>query len=345
MTSSTHSSANSLQASETSQPILDIQSLVVEYPTKEGNIRAVDNVSLRIHPGEVLGLVGESGCGKSTLGFAILRLLKGGVIKQGAIKFNGKNLASISEEEMRSVRGSEISMIFQASQNALNPLQRVRGHFIDTLKYNDLDPEKDFYRVEEILERLDIPLHRIQDYPFQFSGGMQQRIVIALALLLRPKVIIADEPTTALDVLVQARILQLLRELKEEFDLTMILISHDLGVVAETASRIAIMYAGQIVEIGDAKTVFEKAAHPYTQGLLRAIPNIKEKVKRKMEAIPGTPPDLRNPPQGCRFASRCPVAIEECKTVAPALLKIGTHHGQDHLVRCLQYEDEYEAKF
>ncbi|MFX0093941.1 MAG: ABC transporter ATP-binding protein, partial [Candidatus Hodarchaeota archaeon] len=241
-------------------PLLEIKDLVVDYPTTEGNVRAVDHVSLSLYPGEALGLVGESGCGKSTLGFSILRLLKGGVIRTGHIMFDGKDIAQLTDEEMREIRGAEISMIFQASQNALNPLQKVSQHFAKTLKTHNKWSEGTWENVMRLLARLEVPRSRVYDYPFQFSGGMQQRMVIALALLLQPKLVIADEPTTALDVLVQARILQLLKDLQKEFNLTMILITHDLGVVAETTHRVAIMYAGQIVEVGTTESIFQKGS-------------------------------------------------------------------------------------
>ncbi|MFX0174292.1 MAG: ABC transporter ATP-binding protein, partial [Candidatus Hodarchaeota archaeon] len=303
MTNLTHLSEK-LKQNKASYSLLRVQDLTVEYPTSEGNIRAVDHVSLTLQNGEVLGLVGESGCGKSTFGFALLRLLKGGRIRSGKIIFDGVDLIKLPERKIKKLRGAEISMIFQASQNALNPLQKVSKHFKDTLKVHkrgqDITDE-----VIELLRRLEISESRIDDYPFQFSGGMQQRIVIALTLILNPKLIITDEPTTALDVLVQARLLQLLKELIEEFNLTVIYITHDLGVVAEITNRVAIMYAGQIVEVGDTSTIFTNAAHPYTKALIAAIPNVKDETKKKLAFIPGHPPDLKNPPKGCRFAERC----------------------------------------
>ncbi|MFX0115525.1 MAG: ABC transporter ATP-binding protein, partial [Candidatus Hodarchaeota archaeon] len=280
MTSSSPVSKGQTMPFYEEQPLLVIENLVIEYPTSEGALRAVDHVSFKLYPGEVLGLVGESGCGKSTLGFAILGLLRGGFIRSGKILFESKDLAQMSEQQIRKLRGSDIAMIFQASQNALNPLQKVSKHFVDTLKAHGQWNEKARNDVKELLNRLEISESRLEDYPFQFSGGMQQRIVIGLSLLMHPKLILADEPTTALDVLVQARILQLLKELKTEFNLTAIYITHDLGVVAEITHRVAIMYAGQIVEIGDTFTIFEQPAHPYTQGLISAIPNVKDKAKR-----------------------------------------------------------------
>ncbi|MFX0062658.1 MAG: ABC transporter ATP-binding protein [Candidatus Hermodarchaeota archaeon] len=326
-------------------PLLEIKDLVVDYPTSEGNVRAVDQVSLSLYPGESLGLVGESGCGKSTLGFAILRLLKGGVIRTGSIMFNGKDLAQLTEDQMREIRGAKISMVFQASQNALNPLQKVSQHFIKTLRVHEKWSEDEWNAVLELLHRLEIPESRVNDYPFQFSGGMQQRMVIALSLLLQPKLIIADEPTTALDVLVQARILQLLKDLKEEFDLTMMLITHDLGVVAEITQRVAIMYAGQILEVGDTTMIFQKPNHPYTRGLIKAIPNVKDESQKQLAFIPGHPPDLKNLPRGCRFADRCSFTIEICREQMPQLLKYSSENGSENLVRCYMYDDRYANQF
>ncbi len=331
--------------------ILEIKDLVVEYPTDDGVIRAVDHVTLTINEGEVLGLVGESGCGKSTLGFALLNLLKGGYIKEGHINFriDGRftDLTKLDATEYQKIRGSKISMIFQASQNVLNPLQTVKDHFLDTLREHGYeDPKEEWKNIITLLKRLEIPESRLDDYPFQFSGGMQQRIVIALALMLNPKLVIADEPTTALDVLVQARILQLLSDLVEELSLTMIFISHDLGVVAEITQRVAIMYAGEIVEIGDTETIFTKPKHPYTVALLKAIPNIKDETKRKLNSIPGSPPDLSKPIIGCRFASRCTHAIETCFKESPKMLIFGVETtGKEHQVRCHMYDPRFTNHF
>jgi peptide/nickel transport system ATP-binding protein len=344
MTSSTPLSEKK-QTQNNQERLLDIENLIVEYPTSEGNVRAVDNVSLSLNKGEVLGLVGESGCGKSTLGFSILRLLKDGLIRRGQINFAGQDLTKKSEEEMQQLRGSDISMIFQASQNALNPLQKVSNHFIETLKVHNRWNDESWVLVKNLLNRLEISESRLEDYPFQFSGGMQQRIVIALTFLLNPKLIIADEPTTALDVLVQARLLRLFKELIEEFDLTVIYITHDLGVVAEITHRVAIMYAGRIVEIGDTFTIFEKPAHPYTQALISAIPNVKAESRRKMKFIPGRPPDLRNPPKGCCFADRCPFMIALCQENEPNSILLPLNNNIEHRVKCFKYDENYSSQF
>lgn len=370
--------------------MLDVQELVVEYPLKKGNVRAVDHVSLQLYTGDALGLVGESGCGKSTLGFSLIGLLKGGVIRDGKVIFKEKDLTKMDEKELRLLRGNEISMIFQASQNVLNPLLSVTKHFEDTLIAHNLDKKKIdgkgvsvFFRsllpkknpfqsffnrfkkkmetispteaisdeawnkVLELIRRMEIAENRLNDLPYQFSGGMQQRIVIALSLILQPRLLIADEPTTALDVLVQARILDLLRELKEELDLTMIFISHDLGVVAELTNRMAIMYAGQIVELGGTRSIFKSPKHPYTEALIEAIPEVKDKSKKQQKSIPGIPPDLRKAIMGCRFAERCKYTKEICKIKKPGLIILDTTSadGNDNQVRCFKYDKQHSKQF
>lgn len=366
--------------------MLDVQELVVEYPLKKGNIRAVDHVSLQLFSGDALGLVGESGCGKSTLGFSLIGLLKGGVIRDGKVIFEEQDLTKMEEKDLRLLRGNEISMIFQASQNVLNPLQSVSKHFQDTLiahqlekssrkngsvlsrvfkpkifqsilkrmkkKNSRISPTEEisddsWTKVLELIRRMEITDNRLDDLPFQFSGGMQQRIVIALSLMLQPSLLIADEPTTALDVLVQARILELLKELKEEFDLTMIFISHDLGVVAEITNRVAIMYAGQIVEMGDTRSIFSNPKHPYTEALIDAIPEVKDKSKKQQKSIPGTPPDLRISIEGCRFAERCTLTKEICRIEKPELIVLDTPSldGNDYQVRCFIYDKQHSKQF
>jgi len=323
---------------------LQVEDLVVEYDADHGSVvRAVDHVSFDMRRGEILGLVGESGCGKSTLGFSLLGLIKGGSIKHGSVTFVGNDLVQLTQRQMQSLRGNEIAMIFQASQNVLNPTQKVWDHFVDTLKAHDAWDQSSKDRIHEILGKLEIPPSRLNDYPFQFSGGMRQRVVIALSLILEPSLLIADEPTTALDVLVQARILQLLQQLKMEMDLTMILISHDLGVVAENSSRVAIMYAGQLVEVAAAKSIFQDPKHPYTQALIRAIPDVKDIDKTKQESIAGSPPDLKNPPTSCRFADRCPRVREICRQQPIDLIQLDT--DTDRLVRCLIYDRDHGTKF
>lgn len=323
------------------ETILEIKDLYVYYDTKTKPVKAVDGVNIKLFKGDSLGLVGESGCGKSTLGFSILRLLKqNGKIRNGSIilTIEGKrvDLSKLPDNQIAQVRGQYVSMIFQAAQDALNPLQTIKDHLYDTLEAHLATKESFNERIEKLLQELEIPKSRLDDRPFQFSGGMLQRISIALALILEPLVVIADEPTTALDVLVQARILKILKRLKEEYDLTLIFISHDLGVISEVSNKICVMYAGQIVESGLTENIFKNPKHPYTVGLLNAVPNVKQS-RRKLTSIPGSPPDLINPPSGCRFHPRCPKAKKICMDVVPTFWK---EEGND--VLCHIYNPEYE---
>ena len=327
-------------------PILEIQNLFVQYETKTMPVRAVDGVNIEIYKGDSMGIVGESGCGKSTLGFSILRLLKqNGKIKNGSIILNieGKrvDLTKLPDNQISQVRGQYISMIFQAAQDALNPLQTIRNHLYDTLKAHSRDRNKFNAHIDTLLQELEIPASRLDDRPFQFSGGMLQRISIALALILDPIVVIADEPTTALDVLVQARIINILKRLKEEYNLTMIFISHDLGVISEISNKICVMYAGQIVELGDTSKIFKNPRHPYTNGLLNAVPNIKQS-RKKLLSIPGSPPDLIDPPSGCRFHPRCSEAKLICKEETPTYWE--TDDGTKVLCHLLNPKYEYSQE-
>ncbi|MEA3460055.1 MAG: ABC transporter ATP-binding protein [Chloroflexota bacterium] len=315
--------------------MLRIKDLEVYYNTRMGIVRAVDRVGLGVKKGETLGLVGESGCGKSTLGFSILRLVPPpGRIVGGEIIFDGENLLAKSEEEMRRLRGKRISMIFQDPMTSLNPLERIDEHIIETIRTHEKETSKEEARrrAEELADRLGILSSRLSDYPHQFSGGMRQRVMISLALALNSDLVIADEPTTSLDVIVEAQILELLKELKEAYNLTLILITHNLGVIAELADRVAVMYAGKIVEVADSIPLYSDPLHPYTQGLLRSIPNISL-AEHELETMPGSPPDLVDPPSGCRFHPRCPHATKECSQVEPPLKEI----GDNRLVACLRY--------
>lgn len=324
--------------------ILRIINLDVNYYSRNSKpLRAVNNVSIDLFEGETLGLVGESGCGKSTLGFSLLRLLKSnGRIDNGQILISLNNqyldLTQISDNEMNLIRGNYISMIFQAAQDCLNPLQKVSAHLYDTLIAHGVDKETQYKLIEDIFSDLDIPINRLNDYPFQFSGGMQQRIAIALALILNPKIVIADEPTTALDVLVQAKIIKNLKILKEEKHLSMIFISHDLGVIAELTNRVAVMYAGELVEIGETDDIFNNSLHPYTIGLINAVPNIINE-QNKIISIPGSPPDLRDPPSGCKFHPRCEFAKNICRTEPPNFVK---GKGEAHYVRCHKWDSKIQ---
>lgn len=323
------------QIPNVTEALLRIKDLEVYYNTRMGIVRAVDRVGLGVKKGETLGLVGESGCGKSTLGFSILRLVPPpGRIVGGEIIFDGENLLAKSEEEMRRLRGKRISMIFQDPMTSLNPLERIDEHIIETIRTHEKETSKEEARrrAEELADRLGILSSRLSDYPHQFSGGMRQRVMISLALALNSDLVIADEPTTSLDVIVEAQILELLKELKEAYNLTLILITHNLGVIAELADRVAVMYAGKIVEVADSIPLYSDPLHPYTQGLLRSIPNISL-AEHELETMPGSPPDLVDPPSGCRFHPRCPHATKECSQVEPPLKEI----GDNRLVACLRY--------
>ncbi len=309
-------------------PLLQIRDLSVEYETRMGVVKAVDGVSLDVYRGEVLGLVGESGCGKSTLGMALLRLVRPpGRIVQGTIHFDGINLLELSEGEMRDLRGRRISMIFQDPMTSLDPLQRIDDHFIETIRAHErrTRPAEARQRAAELFDRLGIAPDRLVDYPHQLSGGMRQRVMIGLALSLNADLIIADEPTTSLDVIVEAQFLDLLKELQEAYRLTIILITHNIGIVAELADRVAVMYAGKLVELAPAVPLFTEPLHPYTAGLLRSVPNIRLDQDR-LEIMEGSPPDLINPPPGCRFHPRCSLAVERCRVEEPPFVEVRPEH-------------------
>ena len=300
----------------TAAPVVTVRDLRVYYGTLRGTVRAVDRVSLEIGEGQVLGLVGESGCGKSTLGRGILGLLPEGAASDGEVLYAGKNLVAMSTRELRRLRGPDLGLIFQEPMTRLNPLMRIEEHFSETLKQHEagLDDREIRRRSLETLGRMGIPPTRFRQYPHEFSGGMRQRIMIALALVLRPKLLIADEPTTSLDVIVEAQILSILADLRESFGTALLLITHNLGIVAEACDRVAVMYAGQIVEEGDAREVFSEPAHPYTRELLRSTISLDT---TELHSIPGAPPNLIEPPRGCRFHPRCPNAMHVCAETAP----------------------------
>ncbi len=316
------------------QVLLDLRNLSVEYATARGRVKALTEVSLSLQKGSTLGIVGESGCGKSTLGFSILRMVPSpGRIVNGEIGFDGVDLLNQSEETMRHIRGSQISMIFQDPMTSLNPVLKVRDHFLQLLKVHEpaITKEGAVSKTCELLDSLGIARERMNDYPHQFSGGMRQRVMIGLALALNPKLVIADEATTALDVIVEAQILDLLKKLKQERGLTLILITHNIGVVAEMAEKIAVMYAGAIVELGAADDMFNEPLHPYTKGLLESAANIIHP-ERSMRPIPGSPPDLITPPSGCKFHPRCPRVFEPCPVREPRLTEL-----ERRLVACHLY--------
>ena len=317
--------------------LYSVRNLIVEYNTRAGAVRAVDNVSIDIRRGEILGLVGESGCGKSTLGKALMRLHTGPArITQGELWFDGRDLMELSEKEMPDVRGADIGMVFQDPMTSLNPVQRIIGHLTETIQTHEPETSNAAARVraEELVERLGIRRERLDEYPHQMSGGMRQRVMISLALALRAKLVIADEPTTSLDVIVEAKFLDLLKELQKEFGLTILLITHNIGVVAEVADRVAVMYAAKMVEVGDVRDVFADPKHPYTQGLLRSVPNI-ELDGAELYKMEGIPPNLLHPPVGCRFSPRCPHVMDICRAKEPAFDPVG---AGEHLASCWLYQ-------
>ncbi len=314
--------------------VLRINDLVVEYFTRRGVARAVDRVTLSIGENRTLGLAGESGCGKSTLGRSIMQLVPypgkivGGDVflnidhdlpwKQGVLKEGDIPILEMNEDQMRAIRGSEIAYIFQDPMTSLNPMLSIGNHFIQIQQAHDpeLEEEEALERAKEVLENIGLLAERVNDYPHQFSGGMRQRVMIGLALVMRPRLLISDEPTTSLDVIVEAQILEEMAELKELYNLTMILITHNLGVLAQTADDVAIMYTGRLAELATTETLFENPQHPYTQALLQSVPDVT-KPDKKLTWIPGAPPDLVDPPKGCMFHPRCPFAMDICREEEP----------------------------
>ena len=315
--------------------MLDVQDLTTHYLTMRGPVRAVDEVSFQVDKGEMMGLAGESGCGKTTVALSILKILpSGGKILGGRILFEGNDLITLNEKQMRKMRWKRISLVFQGAMNALNPVYKVGDQIIEAISTHEPDVGRDEARgrTEKLLETVGIEPSRATNYPHEFSGGMRQRALIAMALACNPALLIADEPGTALDVIVQAQVLRLMKKLKDQLNLAMILITHDLSIITETCEKIAIMYAGKIVERGDILTIFKEPLHPYTQGLIGAFPSIKA-AKRRMTSISGFPPDLLNPPSGCRFHPRCSYAMDICKNEEPKLVKAGKRYVACHLVK------------
>lgn len=324
-------------------PLLQVQNLNTYYFTDDGVVKAVDGVDFEVYPGEVLGLVGESGCGKSVTSLSIMGLIEPpGKIMDGKIIFDGKNLLEMPEKEMAQVRGKNISMIFQQPQTSLNPVFTIGEQISEILKiHSTLSKQELQRRTLELLQMVGIPdAHRkINAYPHEMSGGQAQRVMIAMALALNPQLLIADEPTTALDVTIQAQILDLMRELRNRTGTAVILITHDLGVIAEMADRVAVMYAGRIVEQADVNTLFSTPRHPYTQGLIESVPVLGQ-IKEELATIPGNVPNLVDLPPGCRFAPRCTAreayGLEICNQIEPDLQSV---EKADHFVRCWLYQD------
>jgi len=308
-----------------SDVVLDVRDLRAWYGTEGDPVRAVDGVSFEIRSGETLGLVGESGCGKSTLGRTILGLLPEGAATAGEIRYRDRNLVTAPPKEVRALRGPELGLIFQEPMTRLDPLMTIENHFVETLKAHESDTkEKEMRRRSlDALGAMGIPPTRFKQYPHECSGGMRQRIMIALALVLNPKVLVADEPTTALDVIVEGQILEILADLRRNFDTALLLITHNLGIVAEACDRVAVMYAGRIVEQGDAREFFAEPAHPYTRALLESIISL---ATTELKYIPGAPPSLIDPPPACRFHPRCPSAMRVCSTKDPIEVSIAAGH-------------------
>jgi oligopeptide/dipeptide ABC transporter ATP-binding protein len=303
--------------------LLEVDGLRTVFPLREGTVRAVDGVSFKLEAGETLGIVGESGCGKSVTALSIMRLLQPpGRIASGSIRFKGKDLTKVSEQEMIEIRGEEIAMIFQDPMTSLNPVFRIGGQVSEPLELHKGFRAADAWKqAVALLGKVGIPVpqRRAHDYPHQFSGGMRQRAMIAMGLATAPAILIADEPTTALDVTIQAQILELLKQVNQEYGTATILITHNLGVVAGMCERVLVMYAGKIVESGRTREVMKSPQHPYTWSLLRSLPRLDAEGHERLLAIEGSPPDLVDPPAGCRFHPRCPFAIERCAKEEPPL--------------------------
>ena len=318
--------------------LLEVEDLSVRFVTSDGTVNAVRGVSLEIGEGETLGLVGETGAGKTTTALSILRLIQcpPGEYTSGSIKYKGQDIFGMSDTEIRSVRGKEISMIFQDPMTALNPVMTVAEQIAEVIELHEhCGKSESMKKAGEMLEMVGIPAGRGNEFPHQFSGGMKQRVVIAMSLACSPKLLLADEPTTALDVTIQAQVLEMIRDLQKSMDSSMLLITHDLGIVAETCDTVAVMYAGEIVEYGTLERIFHNVKHPYTIGLFNSIPSLDKKVDR-LQPIEGMMPDPTNLPEGCGFSPRCPYATEQCKTCHPDLHEI----EPGHKVRCFMCENE-----
>ncbi len=312
-------------------PLLEVKDLKTYFFTDEGVVKAVDGISYEIEEGETLGLVGESGCGKSVSALSILRLIPTppGKIVDGEVLFEGEDLLKISESEIRNVRGNRIAMVFQEPMTSLNPVLTIGRQLTEALElHQKLDPTAAERRAVQLLDMVGIPeaKSRIHDYPHQFSGGMRQRVMIAIALSCNPKLVLADEPTTALDVTIQAQVLEILARLSSEFRTAVIIITHNLGVVARYADRVNVMYAGKIVERATAARVYANPKHPYTLGLLKSVPRLDQERKTKLEPIEGVPPDLMNVPPGCAFSPRCTYKVDRCTQETPPLMPVEDNH-------------------
>jgi peptide/nickel transport system ATP-binding protein/oligopeptide transport system ATP-binding protein len=314
--------------------LLDVRDLKTHFYTDEGLVRAVDGVSFQVDPGQTLGLVGESGCGKSVASLSILRLIQSppGRIEGGRIYFKGEDLLALSESQMRRIRGNEISMVFQEPMTSLNPVFTCGDQIMEAIVLHQrLSKKEAKARAVDMLKLVGIPApeQRVDEYPHQLSGGMRQRVMIAMALSCDPSLLIADEPTTALDVTIQAQILELLTRLRQDREMSVVVITHDLGVIAEVVHRVAVMYAGVVVEYADVGPLFDRPQHPYTVGLLQSIPRLSER-RERLKVIPGSVPNPLDYPRGCRFHPRCPIAVDKCREEEPSLEEVSPRHH----VRC-----------
>ena len=323
--------------SEEKSYALEIEDLNVEYHVDREVVNALKGISLRVAKGATIGLVGETGAGKTTTGLSILRLIPSppGVVK-GTVKVRGEDISTLSEKQMEAIRGNVVSMIFQDPMTSLNPTKTVEYQIAEVIRLHEKCGKKEAAaKAGDMLEMVGIPRDRGREFPHQFSGGMKQRVVIAMALACSPEILIADEPTTALDVTIQAQVLDMIRELKRKYKMSMIMITHDLGIVAEICDTVAIVYAGRIVEYGTLEDIFNHTAHPYTAGLFGSLPNMEDRTQR-LKPIPGLMPDPTNLPEGCAFSPRCPNASEKCRTQCPALTRV----EGEHFVACHLFKEE-----
>ena len=315
------------------KPLLDINDLTVHYKILRGYVKAVEGVNLQLRKGETLGLAGESGCGKTTMALSIMRLLPpNGRIVKGKIIFDGEDITTLPEDRVRKeIRWKKIAIVFQGAMNALNPVYSIGEQIIEAIRFHEPEVHKDeaLERAKKLLELVGIDPSRVDNYPHEFSGGMRQRAMIAMALACNPKLLIADEPGTALDVIVQAQVLKLIVELQKKLNLSLILITHDLSIISETCKKAAIMYAGKLVEYGSVYKIFKEPLHPYTQGLIASFPDIYAP-KAEIKSIEGQPPDLLNPPSGCRFHPRCQYAMDICRVKEPPYVEV----EKEHFVAC-----------
>ena len=319
--------------------VLEIKNLHTYFYMDDGVVKAVDGVDVELRRGKTLGIVGESGSGKSVTSLSVMGLLTGtkGKIAEGEILLDGQDLVKLSEEEKRKIRGNRISMIFQEPMTSLNPVMKIGAQIVEcVLQHENISKKEAYKKAEEMLRMTGVPRveHMMKEYPFQLSGGQRQRVMIAMALVCKPEILIADEPTTALDVTIQAQILDLMNQLKKETGTSILFITHDLGVVAEICDDVAVMYCGRVVEKGDVKSIFAKPSHPYTQGLLNSIPHLGDDGK-ELQSIPGNVPNPKYMPEGCKFAARCPYASDRCRKEEPPFFSV----DENHISRCWLCED------